>query len=364
MNDAVTTQSPVVLAELDTTSGQRIGIIRLNQPKALNALSLEMIRLIHPQLERWAGDDQVVAVWLEGDGDKALCAGGDVVALYRSMTESRPGDAGTTLGEQFFTEEYALDYALHTYPKPVVVWGNGIVMGGGLGLLAAGSHRVVTETARIAMPEVSIGLYPDVGGSWFLNRMPGRTGLFLGLTGASVNASDALFVGLADRFIAHDQRDAVLAALKAADWDQPAHVVIGSCLRWFEHQSRDQRPPEVVRAHYDIIQQLTDADTLADVVARMTRYEGDDPWLQKAAATLKAGSPTTMAIVWEQTHQLRYAGLREVFDKELKISINCLTKGEFAEGVRALLIDKDKQPRWRYPNVESLDPAWVAGFFE
>ena len=357
-----TEQAAVQFDTLDTADGRQIGIARLHQPKSLNALSLEMIRLLHPQLTAWANDERVVAVWLEGSGDKAFCAGGDVVALYRAMTDGNIED-----GYTFFREEYALDYAIHTYPKPLIVWGNGIVMGGGLGLLAGASHRVVTASSRIAMPEITIGLYPDVGGSWFLNRMPGRCGLFLGLTGANMNAKDALFVGLADRLIRHQQRQPVLDALAASDWQAPAEQVVGSVLRQFEQQDASDEAvaglTSAVRDHFDVIQSLTDADDLASLVAQIGAYQGEVVWLQKAAATLNAGSPTTMAMVWHQLRQLRHASLTEVFDSELALSCRCLENGEFREGVRALLIDKDRTPQWHARQVSDLSEAWLARFF-
>src|SRR5690606_15192614 len=189
-----------------------IGIATLNVPRALNALSLEMIDLLKMQLDDWQQDARIAAVWLDAEGDKAFCAGGDVVRLYQSMVDTPTGERNH-YAEAFFGREYQLDYLLHTYGKPVICWGHGIVMGGGLGLMSGCSHRVVTEKSRIAMPEITIGLHPDVGGSWFLSRMPGRTGLFLGLTGANINAADALYIGLADRAIGSGLKAQVFDAL-------------------------------------------------------------------------------------------------------------------------------------------------------
>lgn len=350
----------VVFSEHSIRDGRRIGIAHLNAPRALNALSLEMIRLLMPRLERWAEDAKIAAVWLEGEGDKAFCAGGDVLDLYRAMTEGKPQQ-----GEPFFAEEYRLDYRIHTYPKPIIVWGNGIVMGGGLGLMAGASFRVATENSHLAMPEVGIGLFPDVGASWFLNRMPRRTGLFVGLTGAALNAADAIFLGLADRFITHDQRQATLAALAEADWGsvQSDAAAINCVLRNCEQQSTEQLPESRVRQHFDLIQSLTDTDTVADLVARVSAYQGDDGWLKKAAQNVAYGSPTAMAVFHKQLHVAQHASLAEAFQQELTLVANALRAGEFAEGVRALLVDKDKQPRWRYSKISELDPSWVDHFF-
>lgn len=353
----------VVFEELTINGGGRIGVARLNVPRAMNALSLDMIHVLKARLDNWAKDREVKAVWLEGEGDKAFCAGGDIVALYRGMTEPRSDHRTASVGEQFFTDEYELDYLIHTYPKPFIVWGNGVVMGGGLGLMAGASHRVVTEHSKLAMPEVTIGLYPDVGAGWFLNRMPGRTGLFLGLTGARMNGADALFVGLADRFIGHDRREEVKAALQQARFGSTAKKAVNEVLRRFEGESREALPDSVVRNHFDVIQALTDGDTLVDVVDNLTRMQDDDHWLIKAVKTVSAASPTSLAITWQHFHDTPRDSLADVFRKERRLSLHCLKKGEFAEGVRALLIDKDLQPRWQYPTLANIDPMWVDEFF-
>ncbi len=358
-------EQPIVFEEWPLRDGRhgRLGVARLAMPRALNALSMDMIEQLGPQLARWSADDAIKAVWLEGEGDKAFCAGGDVIALYRDMTEPR-SSSEESYGERFFRKEYELDYQIHTFPKPVICWGHGIVMGGGMGLMAGASHRVVTEGSRLAMPEVGIGLYPDVGAGWFLNRMPGRSGIFLGLTGAHMNAADALFVGLADRFIRHQDKAAVAQALQEADWSvEPAHITVSQVLRRAERESQPALPESPVREHFDTLQSLTDADTVTDVVASIRAYTGDSRWLGKAAAALSSASPTSMAIIWRHLQVSRTASLAEVLNSERGLSVQCLRKGEFAEGIRALLIDKDQQPRWRYPSLEEMDPAWIDDFF-
>lgn len=351
---------PIIFEEWKTGDGALIAVARLNMPKALNSLSLEMIRLLTPQLKRWAEDPVIQAVWLESEGDKAFCAGGDIVALYRSMTEPQ----GASEGEAFFSEEYDLDYLIHTFPKPIVCWGHGIVMGGGMGILQGASHRVVTEGSRLAMPEITIGLYPDVAAGWFLNRVPGRTGLFLGLTGARLNGADAVFAGLADRFIRHELKTDVVSALSKRSWQgEDPHAVVASVLRQFEAESADAMPESPVRRHFDDINRVTDADSLEVAVNQLQELSGGDEWMAKATRALASASPTSLALVWRHLHGCKHDSLKEVLDKELAISIQCLNKGEFAEGIRALLIDKDQQPRWRYPTVSELDSAWVDDFF-
>jgi enoyl-CoA hydratase/carnithine racemase len=351
---------PMVFEEWTTNGGGRIAVARLNSPRNLNSLSMDMIRLLKPQLQRWADDDSVCAVWLEAEGDKAFCAGGDIVSLYRSMTE--PGKLAE--GERFFTEEYELDYLIHTFPKPVVCWGNGIVMGGGIGLMAGASHRVVTEHSKLAMPEVSIGLYPDIGAGWFLTRMPGRTGMFLGLTGTRMNPADALFVGMADRFVSHELKGQVIDGLASANWQgSSANSVVSSVLRQYEQQSREALPASPVRDHFDDIQQATDGDSLEQVVAQLKDLSGSEGWLGKAVKGLASASPTSLALTWKHLQRSQRDSLKQVLDNELVMSVNCLKKGEFAEGIRALLIDKDMQPRWRYASLAELDNEWIEEFF-
>lgn len=365
VNDMSNTDTPVIFEERASSAGWRLGVARLNAASSMNALSLDMIHLLQQQLDAWAEDDGIQAVWLEGEGDKAFCAGGDIVALYRDMTEPRRNQtSGQSEGERFFSDEYQLDYRIHTYPKPIVVWGNGVVMGGGLGLMVGGSHRVVTERSMLAMPEVGIGLYPDVGAGWFLNRMPGRTGLFLGLTGARMNAADALFVGLADRFIPHDQKQSVQQAMLDSDLQEDAHQGVNQVLRRFEREGQTALPEAVVRSHFDVIQAMTDGDTLVEVVANLKAYAGDDPWLNKAVKTVDSASPTSMALHWRHYHETPHNSLSEVFDKELVLAHRSLVMGEFAEGVRALLIDKDRKPRWHFPTLDQVDPKWIDQFFK
>lgn len=347
----------VLFDRLPAASGV-IAVATLNAEKSLNSLTLEMVNLLREQLTAWEQDPDVICIVLKGSGERAFCAGGDVVSLHRSA-QAGDGHAAT-----FFEQEYRLDYQIHTYPKPILVWGNGVVMGGGLGLMGGASHRVVTESTRMAMPEITIGLFPDVGGTYLLNRAPGRTGLFLALTGAIINASDALFAGLADRCIEHCHYDGVIKALQKLDC-QPgdAHARINGLLREFENKSRGRLPSSRLREHFDLIQQLTDADSLDAIVAQITGYADDDPWLQKAAQTLAAGCPTSMRLIGEQLWRGRHLSLKEIFQMELVLACNCVRRPNFPEGVRALLIDKDKNPRFQPATLAQVDQASVDAHF-
>ena len=353
-----TTAPPVLLETLDAGKGYKIGVATLNAPKSLNSLTLAMVEILDPQFRQWQEDDSIACIVLRGSGDRALCAGGDVIHLRNSALA---GDGAAAL---FFEKEYRLDYLIHTFSKPIVAWGHGVVMGGGMGLLSGASHRVVTAETRLAMPEVTIGLYPDVGGSWFLNRAPGRTGLFLALTGASINAADTLYLGLADRFLRHDQWDEMIGRLTSLGWGcaEQHHGQVSHVLRDLE-QVAGEPPVSVVKEHYEIIQQLTDGDSLDDIVASITAYEGDDKWLSSAAKTLASGCPVTIHIIDQQLRRALHMSLREVFQMELIISANCMIYGNFAEGVRALLVDKDRQPKFNPATLAEVTPEFVEKHF-
>jgi len=353
--------APVLFEEREAQNGKRVAIATLNAERSLNSLTLEMIDLLQEKFSAWENNDDIACVFLQGTGDKAFCAGGDVIALHAGSAaygDELPNNAAI----EFFTREYALDYHIHVYKKPVVVWGNGIVMGGGLGLMSGASHRVVTENTRMAMPEVTIGLYPDVGGSWFLNRAPGRTGLFLGLTGASFNGADAKFVGLGDRFVANDQKSAVIDGLCGLSFENPP-ADVSKLLHGFEKNTIEQQPAGNVQAHFDQIQSLTDADSIPELFASITGYEGEDKWLSKAAAGMKNGCPITPYLVQEQLARTQHISLADVFRLELTMSSNCAKRGHFKEGVRALLIDKDRNPQWTPAKVEDVTAQEIAEFF-
>lgn len=363
MNDM--TIAPVVLFDtLQAENGKLIGVATLNSEKSLNALSLAMVELLLPQMQLWKDDSQIAMVVLQGAGDKAFCAGGDIRDLYHSMKQ-QPGEFQPYV-QDFFSKEYHLDYLIHTFEKPVLVWGNGIVMGGGLGLMAGASHRVVTATSRIAMPEMAIGLYPDVGGSWFLNRMPAGCGLFLGLTGASINAADAKFIDLADHFIPHEKKSSVFTGLQQVRWGNTIalnHQKLSDLLLQLEQQSLNQQPASQVRVHQHAISNLTELGSLDKTMSAILAMPGDDVWLSKAKTSLQYGSPITAHIVYRLLQLGQSKILADSFRLELGLSVQCGKLGEFTEGVRALLIDKDQQPQWLYPDVASVPTAVIDELF-
>lgn len=353
----------VLFSELDAEQGKKIGVATLNVEKKLNSLNQDMVQALGQQLTQWQDDDTIVCVWLQGAGEKGFCAGGDVRCLRDKIEEVGPQQALPYV-QAFFENEYRLDFQIHTYPKPIIVWGHGIVMGGGIGLMCGASHRIVTEKSRLAMPEVTIGLYPDVGGTWFLNHAPGRTGLFLGLTGANINATDAIFVGMADRFVPSDKKQSLLDQLQQAVFgDDPVEngAMVNGLLRKLESEA--EMPPSQVQHNYYTIQKATDGDNLVEVVENILAIDSDDKWLSKAKATLQAGCPTTAHLVYQQLQRGKKLSLPGVFQLELIMSLQCALHPDFPEGVRALLVDKDGAPKWQHDSVADVPRSWVDEHF-
>lgn len=358
-------ESCLLLREIHTASGHAFGHATLNAPASLNALSLAMIERLAPAVERWREDPRIAGIVIDGAGDKAFCAGGDVAALYRAIVDTRarvPGQVPPVAAE-FFEREYRLDHRLHTCPKPVLVWGGGIVMGGGIGLLAGGSHRVVTPRSRLAMPEVAIGLYPDVGGSWFLRRMPGCTGLFLALTGIPLNAGDARHAGLADFVLPQDAHEAVILDIAATRWTgERSHdaTSLAGVLR-----SRSvEAPQSPLAANAGRIDEAVGRDTLAGIADALRTLASDqDPWLAAAGIAFAAGSPTSSALAYSLWKRAERLPLADVFRLEYQVSLGCCMHHDFAEGVRALLIDKDRRPRWQPATLAEVNEAHLAAHF-
>ena len=360
----VMSEPSIIFQELPAVSG-KLGRVTLNVAATLNALTLEMVDLLQEKLEAWRHDDAIAAVFIEGAGEKAFCAGGDVQALHQSAVSTPGGPCD--YAEKFFAREYRMNYTLYTYPKPIICWGHGIVMGGGLGVMAGCSHRVVTEKTRIAMPEVTIALFPDVGGTWFLNRMPASCGEFLALTGASINATDAIYTGIADRFIAGGCKPDVLKQLLHQRWGPAAsgnHALVRHVLRSFAQQSFDQRPVGQVESHLSQINTLCDGDDIHEVIDNIASLQTNDPWLSKASDSLSRGSPLAALWIFRQLVTSRYASLKDVFQSEIQLATNIVRHPEFAEGVRALLIDKDHSPSWQYQFSRDVPAEVLTAFFD
>lgn len=325
------------------------GRITLNRPKALNALTLGMVRTIWPALLAWKDDPKVELVILDGAGDRALCAGGDVRWLYESHAR------GTAEALAFWQEEYRLNALIHRYPKPFVPIMDGIVMGGGIGLSAhaQGGTRIVTERSQLAMPETTIGLIPDVGGTFLLSRAPDSLGEFLGLTGERMHGAGTIFSGFADVFVQSAKLDELRAALcgaKAAD----VQNVIARFAEPAPHSHLADRAAIVGRTFSQ-----PSVTAILDALARE-----DDEWAQKTHAALLTRSPRALAATLAAVRRARAIGaLEQALNVELRLCIHLFKDGEFVEGVRALLIDKDKSPRWQPPTVAELSDAAIEALF-
>lgn len=357
--------APVILEELSAENGGRIGVLTLNAEKTLNSLTLEMVDLISDAINRWKVDTDIVCILIKGMGDRAFCAGGDVQALYRSAKENIGGPC--VYAETFFEHEYRMDYHIHTCPKPVIAWGNGIVMGGGIGILSGCSHRIATQTTRMAMPEVTIALYPDVGGGWLFNRMPGQTGLFLALTGASFNSADALYIGIADYLLGLTQLQGLMEGLLSCPWgDTPVanHGLVDALLSQLETENRESSLEGNIERNRNVIDSICAKDNVIAVFEAINGYSTGDPWLLKARENLKNGSPLSAILIFQHLKRCRDLSLRQVFQAELVLSTRIVRYPEFAEGVRALLIDKDRNPKWLYRDMREVPRMLVDSFFQ
>ena len=326
----------------------RVAVITLDRPRALNALSHGMVQQMDGMLTEAAADAGIRALLIRGAGPKAFCAGGDVVALAQSAAED------TALHRDFFVDEYRLDFRIHAFPKPVVVFMHGVVMGGGMGLAQGASLRLVTDNVRIAMPETRIGLVPDVGATHFFSKMPAPLALYLALTGTTIGASDALFVGLADARAKVDDADGVTSLLAEIDWALSGSTDL-ALLRCALSKQPDgahlddaalPSQSEAIFRHFDPLLDL------ATVVKQLEQSPTD--WAQANAATLRKHSPLMLALCREALNMGRGLALPDCFKLEYGLVQYAMQCGEFNEGVRAHLIDKDRAPKWLYSAIEDV----------
>ena len=324
-----------------------LGHLTLNRPRAINALDLDMIRMLHTALDAWEDDSEVDIVLLDGAGDRGLCAGGDVRGLAAQIGAGRADDTGI-----FFRAEYGLNARIAEYPKPFVAFADGITMGGGIGLAGHAAIRIVTERSKLAMPETRIGFTPDVGGSWLLGRAPGRLGEYLGLTGRAMDAADAIYAGFADHFVPSANLDALRDAFETrADPAGPAELVL-----LFDETPR---PPRLESAR-EWIDDAFAADTVADIVARLRART--EPEATATADLLAELSPTGLAVTLEAVRHARdLPDLRAALAQEYGLVMwFATTQPDLPEGIRAQLVDKDRSPRWTPATIEELAPDAAA----
>jgi enoyl-CoA hydratase len=320
----------------------RAGRITMNNPKALNALTYEMSLGLEDAMDAWRNDPAVDLIVIDASGDRAFGAGGDVKELY---VRGKAGDSA--YAAKFFGDEYRMNAALSTYAKPIVTMVDGIVMGGGVGVSGHGSHRVVSEKTVLAMPECAIGLVPDVGGTWLLARGPGRVGEWLGLTGARVGAADAILSGFADSFVSSADFPALIAALEETGEVAEIAKVAG-----------DPAPGIIPGLRAEIDRCFAGVDPIL-IVRRLDAVDAD--WAKSAAKAIRRSCPLSIWCSLELLERARHAtDIREALMHEFRFSARCTDEGEFLEGVRAQLVDKDRNPQWAAAELIDITPDKVA----
>lgn len=336
----------------------KIGILTLNRPTALNSLTLEMVRAMTAALRTWRDDAAIAAVLVKAGSERAYCAGGDIRFFHQKGSATATG--GAALIEDFFTEEYALNHLVHTYPKPYVALMDGVVMGGGMGIAQAGPQarvRIVTERTKMAMPETGIGLFPDVGGGWFLSRAPGQLGAYLGITGEVIGAADALHANLADAFVPGADLPALQQTIVAA---ADVRATIASFVAGFT--SRIDPAQSRLAVHQATIDHHFAFDTIAQIKDSLTT--DDSEFAQKTLATMNTRSPLMMCVTLKQIRLAASLGIADCLRMERTMVRRCFENGEVIEGVRALAIDKDHAPRWNPATLAEVTPAMVDRFFD
>jgi len=345
------TEASLVEPDLIARREGSAGIIRLNRPKAINAVTLEMFRDVDKALDQFEADPDVAVIVLEGAGERGLCAGGDIRALWENSQVN--GD----LGKILWREEYILNARIKEFPKPYVAFMDGIVMGGGVGLSAHSSHRVVTERTKLAMPEVGLGFFPDVGGTWLLSHAPGEVGTYFGLTGTTMNGPDAIYARFADAVVPSAKLPALREALTRVRQDTTSSEV-RALIAGFATGER-AGPVAAMQAEID---RLFGHDRMEDIVAALKR--DDSELAQGALKTLGEKSPRGMVVTLKLLRLARKArSLEECLVREYRAALEVFRSDDFREGVRAAVIDKDRNPRWSPPRIEDVTPEMVAPYF-
>lgn len=330
---------------LDWTNGTAARI-SLNRPKAIHALTLEMVHAMTEPLLAWRNDPAVEAVIIEHVEGRGFCAGGDIAFLRNSALN----DGGVS-GRQFFHDEYQLNHLLFTYPKPVIAFMDGITMGGGVGISQPARFRVATENTRLAMPETGIGLFPDVGGGWYLSRLNGRLGQYLALTGARLDGAECLWAGLATHYLTSES---LAEAKQRIGAGEEAGAVLDALSA--------TAPEPKLAAHADSIARLFASDRYEDILAALT--EDDSNWASATRATLATKSPQTCKVALRQLgDSLSSADFAANMAMEYRIGARVLTRPDFAEGVRAVIVDKDNAPQWDPPTPEAVTDALIDSIF-
>ncbi len=331
--------------------------VTLNRPDALNALSFEMIRILAAGLGSWADDEGVKAVFVHGAGDKAFCAGGDVKATYKTGMAFRRGGGNEDVISLFYGEEYQMNRQLFRFPKPIFAFMDGITMGGGYGVAGPCTYRIASEKTVFAMPEVAIGFFPDVGSVYFLNRCPGELGTYLALTGSSIGAADMLYCGLASHYVPsakhHSCMSAVVGALETGEGD------IETVLAGFVEQPK---PEGILQSKQSLIDRCFAGNDVPAIISAL-RESGDD-WALAQADIISSRSPTSLKVSLAHLRRAADMDFDQVMAQDFTLAKHFMRGHDFYEGVRALLVDKDKQPKWEPKTLDSVTGEAVEGYFK
>jgi enoyl-CoA hydratase len=335
--------------EIAATIQGRLGILVLDRPKALNALSLGMVETLETVLDAWAADPAVEAVLIRSSSERAFCSGGDVRAIGILPDPA----AREALGRRFFATEYRVNHRINTLKKPFIALLSGVAMGGGLGLSVHGSHRVASETLRMAMPETVLGLFPDVGGAWFLNRCPGAIGRYLALTGQHIGTADALTAGLATHHVPAAGFDALTAELVAAPKLDRAAVD-----RMITAHAADPGTGTLAARRLEIDRLFSGSD-LDAVVAAVDRAASGAEWIEEARAVLHHASPTSLRATWRRIVEAPGQDIARVLKDDYRMAVRIVAGHDFPEGVRAIFVDKDRNPRWKPATLAEVTEAEI-----
>ncbi len=348
----MTTNHDIIFEEISGNGGS-VGLITLNRPKSLNALTHAMCLALDSKLAYWQDSKHIKAVIIRGAGEKAFCAGGDIRHIYQKGKEH-----GIEEARQFFHDEYRMNHRIHNFTKPYIALLDGITMGGGVGVSIHGSHRVATERFLFAMPETAIGFFPDVGGSYFLSRLAGELGIYLGLTGTRLNASDAMFAGLINEFTSSVHVHEIIDAIAGTNFSEEAKERVTHILHEFSVKTELSE----LATHSHQIDEFFSADTVEAII---TRLEQDNkPWSQKALSQLKTKSPTSMKITLRQIREGVALNFDSCMQMEYRLCQRILAAHDFYEGVRAVLLDKDNTPIWQPATLAEVDEATIDSYFQ
>ena len=340
----------IIFSSIPGNAGD-VGIITLNRPQRLNALTLDMCHSLLQQLKQWAKDPTIKAVIIKGEGERAFCAGGDVRHCY---------DLGRNNAKEsvkFFWEEYRMNHAIFHFPKPYIALIHGITMGGGLGVSIHGSHRIAAEDLVLAMPETGIGLYPDVGGTFFLPRLLNKTGYYLGLTGNKISATDAQYVGLIDTVVSKSKFTEIISAIADTEFSDDAENSVTKTINLFNTTTK----PSELQQYQNEIDNCFSKETIEDILIGLQKTK--NPWCEEVVATLQTRSPTSLKVTLAALQRGSNMEFDDCMRMEYRMTQHFMQQPDFYEGIRAAIVDKDRNPDWQPKCLDDVTNAIVQKYF-